>query len=112
MAQTKKNSKTKKDYENVADFLATFSTKSGAIVQLSLYDNGSENRDGVKLLIADTFVIYGTAVIVNKKKDRYAFLSYPSYYSKKKEEYVNMAFSIDSDLNAEINDALTKYYFE
>lgn len=112
MAQTKKSSKSKKEsYEEiVADFHADFMTDSGASVTLDLYDNGDKN-DRVKLTIGDAFIIYCTAIVVNKKKEQYAFLSYPSFYSEKNEKYYNQAYCFEKELISEMNEALTGYYF-
>lgn len=115
MAQTKKtNTKGKKakDVEILSDFHCDFMTDNGATVTLDLYDNGDDKHDRIKLTIADAFVIYCTAVIVNKKKDSYAFISYPSFYSENKEQYYNQAFCFEKELIKEMNDALNFYYFE
>lgn len=116
MAQTKKtNTKGKgkgKDYEVVPDFSADFMTENGATVELALYVNG-DKQDRVKLVIGGAFIIYCSAVIINKsKKERYAFLSYPSFYSKKSEKYFNQAYCFETSLINEINEALTDYYFD
>jgi hypothetical protein len=117
MAQTKKtkrNGKGKgKDYEVVPDFSADFMTENGATVELALYDNGDGKQDRVKLVIGGAFIIYGSAVVVDKsKKEKYAFLSYPSFYSKKSDKYFNQAYCFEKSLIEEINEALTGYYFE
>lgn len=117
MAQTKKtNTKGKgkgKDYEVVPDFSADFMTENGATVELALYDNGEDKNDRVKLVIGGAFIIYCSAVVVNKsKKERYVFLSYPSFYSKKSEQYFNQAYCFEKSLIEEIDEALTGYYFE
>jgi hypothetical protein len=117
MAQNKKtntNGKGKgKDYEVVPDFLADFMTESGATVELALYDNGKNKQDRIKLVIGEAFIIYCSAVVVNKsKRERYAFLSYPSFYDKKREKYYNQAFCFEKSLIEKINEALTDYYFE
>lgn len=117
MAQTKKtNTKGAKGAkkareEIIADFHADFMTEAGAAVELDLYDNGDERNDRVKLTIGGAFIIYCTAIIVDKKKEQYAFLSYPSFYSEKQEKYYNQAYCFEKELIAEINDALTGYYF-
>ena len=116
MAQTKKtNSKAKRTSNTVetiiADFHADFMTNAGATVTLDLYDNGEERNDRVKLTIGDAFIIYCTAIVVSKKKDNYAFLSYPIFYSEKKDQYFNQAYCFEKELITEINDALTGYYF-
>lgn len=115
MAQTKKtNTKGKgKDYEVVADFSADFMTENGATVELALYDNGDDKQDRVKVVIGGAFIIYCSAVVVDKsKKERYAFLSYPSFYSRKSGKYFNQAYCFEKSLIEEINEALTGYYFE
>lgn len=113
MAHNKTNTKGKgkgKDYEVVPDFSADFITASGATVELSLYDNGDDKQDRVKLVIGGAFIIYCSAVVVEKsKKERYAFLSYPSF--KKADKYYNQAYCFEKSLIEEINDALTGYYF-
>lgn len=115
MAQNKKtNTKGKckhKDYEVVADFSADFMTENGTTVELALYDNGEDKNDRVKLVIGDAFIIYCSTVVDNKK-ERYAFLSYPNFYSKKSEKYFNQAYCFDRSLIQEINEALTGYYFD
>lgn len=113
MAQTKKNNTkgakgAKKAREEI---IADFMTEAGAAVELELYDNGDERNDRVKLTIGGAFIIYCTAIIVDKKKEQYAFLSYPSFYSEKQEKYYNQAYCFEKELIAEINDALTGYYF-
>ena len=112
MAQNKTNTKGKgKDYEVVPDFSADFITQSGATVELALYDNG-DKQDRVKLVIGGAFIIYCSAVVINKsKRERYAFLSYPSFYSKKSEKYFNQAYCFDKSLIEEINEELTDFYF-
>lgn len=115
MAQNKKT-KTKgngkrKDYEVVPDFAADFMTENGATVELALYDNGDDKQDRVKLVIGGAFIIYCAAVVDKTKKERYAFLSYPSFYSKKSEKYFNQAYCFEKSLIEEINEALTGYYF-
>lgn len=117
MAQTKKtNSKGKgksKDYEVIPDFSADFMTESGATVELSLYENEGDKKDRVKLVIGGSFLIYCTAVVVDKgKKKRYAFLSYPSFYSEKADGFINQAYCFEKSLIDEINEALTDYYFD
>lgn len=116
MAQNKKtNTKGKckgKDYEVVPDFAADFISQNGTTVELALYDNGYDKQDRVKLVIGGAFIIYCSAVVVDKnKKEKYVFLSYPSFYSKKSEKYFNQAYCIDKSLIEEINDKLTDYYF-
>lgn len=115
MAQNKKTNTKKgkgKDYELVPDFAADFMSENGATVELALYDNGDDKQDRVKLVIGGAFIIYCSAVVVNKtKKERYAFLSYPSYYSKKSEKYFNRAYCFEKSLIEEINEKLTDYYF-
>lgn len=116
MAQNKKtNTKAKgkgKDYEVVPDFVADFITENGATVELALYDNGDDKQDRVKLVIGGAFIIYCSAVVVDKnKKEKYVFLSYPSFYSKKLKKYFNQAYCFESSLIEEINEALTGYYF-
>lgn len=116
MAQNKKtNTKGKakgKDYEVIPDFAADLITENGTTVELELYDNGDDNQDRVKLVIGGAFIIYCSAVVVDKnKKERYAFLSYPSFYSKKSEKYFNQAYCFERSLIQEINEALTGYYF-
>lgn len=115
MAQNKTNTKGKgkgKDYEVVPDFSADFITQSGATVELALYDNG-DKQDRVKLVIGGAFIIYCSAVVINKsKRERYAFLSYPSFYSKKSEKYFNQAYCFDKSLIEEINEELTDFYFQ
>lgn len=115
MAQIKKrNTKGKgKDYEVVPDFAADFMTENGTTVELALYDNGDDKQDRVKLVIGGAFIIYCSAVVVDKsKKEKNAFLSYPSFYSKKSEKYFNQAYCFDKFLIQEINEALTDYYFD
>lgn len=79
MAQTKKtNTKgakgAKKNREEIiADFHADFMTEAGAAVELDLYDNGDERNDRVKLTIGGAFIIYCTAIIVDKKKSNTRF---------------------------------------
>lgn len=115
MAQNKKTNTKKgkgKDYEVVPDFAADFITENGTTVELALYDNGDDKKDKVKLVIGEAFIIYCSVVVVNKsKKERYAFLSYPSFYSKKSEKYFNQAYCYDKSLIEEINEELTDYYF-
>ena len=116
MAQTKKtNTKGKgkgKDYEVVPDFSADFMTEDGATVELALYDNGDDKNDRVKLVIGGAFIIYCSAVVVyNSKKGGYAFLSYPSFYSKKSETYFNQAYCFEKSIIEENNEAVTGYYF-
>lgn len=116
MAQIKKtNTKGKgkgKDYEVIPDFSADFMTENGATVELALYDNG-DKQDRVKLVIGGAFIIYCSAVVIDKsKKEKYAFLSYPSFYSKKSEKYFNQAYCFDKSLIEEVNEALTGYYFD
>lgn len=116
MAQNKKtNTKGKckgKDYEVVPDFAADFITQNGTTVELALYDNGGNKNDRVKLVIGGAFIIYCSAVVVDKnKKERYAFLSYPSFYSRNSEKYFNQAYCFEKSLIEEINEALTDYYF-
>lgn len=109
--KTKRNDK-RKDYEVVPDFAADFMTENGATVELALYDNGDDKQDRVKLVIGGAFIIYCSAVVINKsKRERYAFLSYPSFYSKKSEKYFSQAYCFDKSLIEEINEALTGYYF-
>lgn len=117
MAQNKKtNTKGKgkgKDYEVVPDFAADFMTENGTTVELALYDNGYDKQDRVKLVIGGAFIIYCSAVVVDKnKKEKYVFLSYPSFYSKKFEKYFNQAYCIEKSLIEEINEKLTDYYFD
>lgn len=117
MAQSKKtNTKVKgkgKDYEVVPDFAADFMTENGTTVELALYDNGYDKQDRVKLVIGGAFIIYCSAVVVNKnKKEKYVFLSYPSFYSKNSEKYFNQAYCFEKSLIEEINEALTGYYFK
>lgn len=114
MAQNKKtNTKGKgKDYEVVPDFSADFMTESGATVELALYESGDDKQDRVKLVIGGAFIIYCSAVVVDKsKKERYVFLSYPSFYSKKFHKYYNQAYCFEKSLIDVINDVLTDYYF-
>lgn len=109
--KTKRNGKGK-DYEVVPDFAADFITENGTTVELALYDNGDDKNDRVKLVIGSAFIIYCAAVVVDKtKKERYAFLSYPSFYSKKSDKYFNQAYCFEKSLIEEINEALTGYYF-
>ena len=113
MAQTKKaaakkqstKGKAKATAQAIPDFYFEVDSDKGAHVELSLYDRGEDKKDSVKLLIDETFVIYCQAVVM----DDYAFLSYPSF--KAGEKFVNQAFSIDSELNDKLNDAITDYYF-
>lgn len=115
MAQNKKtNTKGKakgNDYEVVPDFAADFMCENGTTVELALYDNGYDKQDKVKLVIGGAFIIYCSAVVVKNKKEKYVFLSYPSYYSKKSEKYFNQAYCFDKSLIEEINEKLTDYYF-
>lgn len=115
MAQNKKtNTKVnckRKDYEVVPDFAADFITENGATVELSLYDNGDDKQDRVKLVIGGAFIIYCSAVVDKNKKEKYVFLSYPSFYSKKLKKYFNQAYCFENSLIEEINEALTGYYF-
>lgn len=117
MAQTKKTNtkgkgKSNSSEEIIADFSSDFMTENGATVELSLYDNGDDKQDRVKLVIGGAFIIYCSAVVVDKsKKERYAFLSYPSFYSKKSDKYYNQAYCFEKSLIEEINEALTGYYF-
>lgn len=117
MAQTKKTNtkgkgKSNSSEEIIPDFSSDFMTENGATVELSLYDNGDDKQDRVKLVIGGAFIIYCSAVVVDKsKKERYAFLSYPSFYSKKADKYYNQAYCFEKSLIEEINDALTGYYF-
>lgn len=114
MAQNKKTNTKKgkgKDYELVPDFAADFMSENGATVELALYDNGDDKQDRVKLVIGGAFIIYCSAVVNKSKKERYAFLSYPSYYSKKYEKYFNQAYCFEKSLIEEINEKLTDYYF-
>lgn len=117
MAQNNKKTKTKgngkgKDYEVVPDFAADFITENGATVELSLYDNGDDKQDRVKLVIGGAFIIYCSAVVVDKnKREKYVFLSYPSFYSKKLDKYFNQTYCFENSLIEEINEALTGYYF-
>lgn len=116
MAQTKKttagktakNAKAKsskgKKPEILPDFYKEFETESGASVELSLYDK-EDKADGIKLVIGGAFIIYGRAIVC----DDYAFVSYPSF--KSGDKFVNQAFCIEKELNEQINDALTDYYF-
>lgn len=111
MAQ-KKNAKAKKDYEDVSDFHADFMTESGTSVTLYLYEK--EKGDRLKFVIGEAFIIYANAVTVKAKKKNesdYAFISWPSFYSKKKEQYYNQAFCFDKELLEEMNSTLTDYYF-
>lgn len=115
MAQNKKT-KTKgngkrKDYEVVPDFAADFITENGATVELSLYDNGDDKQDRVKLVIGGAFIIYCSAVVYKNKREKYVFLSYPSFYSNKLKKYFNQAYCFENSLIEEINEALTGYYF-
>ena len=116
MAQSKKtNTKGKgkgkgKDYEVVPDFSADFMTENGATVELTLYDNG-DKQDRVKLVIGGAFIICCSAVVVKSKREKYAFLSYPSFYSKKFEKFFNQAYCFEKSLIEEINEQLTDYYF-
>jgi hypothetical protein len=117
MAQTKKtNTKGKgkgKDYEVVPDFSADFMTENGTTVELALYDNGDDKQDRVKLVIGGAFIIYCLAVVVDRgKKEKYAFLSYPSFYSKKSAKYLNQAYCFEKSLIEEINEVLMDYYFD
>ena len=117
MAHTKKtNTKGKgkgKDYEVVPDFSADFMTENGTTVELALYDNGDDKQDRVKLVIGGAFIIYCLAVVVDRgKKEKYAFLSYPSFYSKKSAKYLNQAYCFEKSLIEEINEALMDYYFD
>lgn len=117
MAQNKKtNTKWKgkgKEYEVLPDFAADFFTENGTSVVLELYDNGDDKQDRVKLVIGDAFIIYCSTVVADKnKKEKYVFLSYPSFYSKKSEKYFNQAYCFDKSLIEEINEALTGYYFD
>lgn len=110
--QTQKGKAKGKDYEVVPDFAADFMTENGTTVELALYDNGYDKQDRVKLVIGGAFIIYCSAVVVDKnKKEKYVFLSYPSYYSKKSEKYFNQAYCFERSLIEEINEALTGYYF-
>lgn len=116
MARNKKtNTKGKakgKDYEVVPDFAADFMTENGTTVELALYDNGDNKNDRVKLVIGGAFIIYCSAVVVDKnKKEKYVFLSYPSIYNKKSEKYFNQAYCFEKSLIEEINEKLTDYYF-
>ena len=114
MAQTKKtNTKGKgkgKDYEVVPDFSADFMTENGTTVELALYDNGDDKQDRVKLVIGGAFIIYCLVVVDRSKK--YAFLSYPSFYSKKSAKYLNQAYCFEKSLIEEINEVLMDYYFD
>lgn len=116
MAQNKKTNTKKgkgKDYEVVPDFAADFMTENGATVELALYDNGDDKQDRVKLVIGGAFIIYCSAVVVDKnKRGKYVFLSYPSFYSKKSDKYFNQAYCFEKSLIEEINEALTGYYFD
>lgn len=107
---TKRNTK-RKDYEVVPDFAADFITENGATVELSLYDNGDDKQDRVKLVIGGAFIIYCSAVVDKNKREKYVFLSYPSFYSKKLKKYFNQAYCFENSLIEEINEALTGYYF-
>lgn len=117
MAQTKKTNtkgkgKSNSSEEIIPEFSSDFMTENGATVELSLYDNGDDKQDRVKLVIGGAFIIYCSAVVVDKsKKERYVFLSYPSFYSKKSDKYYNQAYCFENSLIEEINDALTGYYF-
>lgn len=104
-AATKGKATKGKKAEILPDFYQEFPICEGGVtVDLSLYDREGKD-DSLKLVIADTFVIYARAIVM----DDYAFISYPSF--KSGERFINQAFCIDKAINEAMNDALTDYYF-
>jgi len=104
-ATTKGKATKGKKAEILPDFYQEFPIGDGGVtVDLSLYDREGKD-DSLKLVIADTFVIYARAIVM----DDYAFISYPSF--KSGERFINQAFCIDKAINEAMNDALTDYYF-
>lgn len=75
----------------------------GAVIDI--YEHEKDNIT-CKITLYNAFVIFGKIV---KSRDR-VFISYPSYYSKKKREYINQAYCFDSDINTEISEALNELY--
>lgn len=80
-------------------------------VELSIYDFSTENNERFtcKFTLADSFIIYGRVIVNRKKKN--AFISYPSYYDKTAEKYVNQAYCFDKDIISEINNFLDDTFF-
>lgn len=75
-------------------------------ITLVCFDWGK--NQSTKLIVLDTFVIYGR--IVEGKKGKY-FMSFPSYKASDG-TYKSTAFCIDSDIIAKINDAVNSFMEE
>lgn len=110
MAQTRKTKTTKKATTKSkaveSDFMFVPDDDGNIVVDLYCRDNG---KISAKVTLCNAFVIYATVVVM--KKEGYAFLSYPSYKSRKG-DYVSQAFCFDKAINEEINEQVTSFVFD
>lgn len=96
----------KKKKENVSKAVEPDNTivlDCGAVIDIYEHKEGDTT---CKITLHNAFVIFGKII----KSDKGVFISYPSYYSKKKKEYVNQAYCFDSSVNTEISEALNELY--
>ena len=107
MAQTRRNTRGKKanSKSKAVESDYTFEASDNIFVDLYSRDNG---RVTAKLTLCNAFVIYASVVVM--EKEGYAFLSYPSYKTRKG-DYVSQAFCFDKDINETINEQVTSFIF-
>lgn len=94
--------KNKKDSKIVEPDYTMF-LDCGAVIDI--YEHSDDNIT-CKITLYNAFVIFGKIVKYNEG----VFIAYPSYYSKKKKQYVNQAYCFDKDINEEITDMLNDIY--
>lgn len=95
--------KTKKTTSKAVEPDNTIILDCGAVIDIYEHEEGNTT---CKITLYNAFVIFGKIV----KSDKGVFISYPSYYSKKKKEYINQAYCFDTDVNKEISEALNELY--
>lgn len=98
MATFKKNKETKAKEPD-----ASITLDCGAVIDI--YEHEKDNIS-CKITLLNAFVIFGKII----KYDNGVFISYPSYYSKKKKQYISQAFCFDTKVNEEISEALNSLY--
>lgn len=88
-----------------SDFMFVADEGGNIVVDLYCRDNG---KISAKVTLCNAFVIYATVVVM---EEGYAFLSYPSYKSRKG-NYVSQVFCFDKAINEEINEQVTSFIFD
>ena len=105
MARTRKT-KTTKSKAVESDFMFVPDEDGNIVVDLYCRHNG---KISAKETLCNAFVIYAKVVVM--EKEGYAFLSYPTYKSRKG-DYVSQAFCFDKAINEEINEQVTSFIFD